>query len=184
MNAIFLALIVGAVVAAAFGGTMQQVTNEGIIGGARVAVLDVALPLIGQMALWLGLLRVLRDAGVMRAIARGLSPIMTRLFPEVPADHPAMGAMIMNIAANMLGLGNAATPFGLKAMVELNRLNARPGVATNAMVLFLAINTSGVAVLPLGVIAIRGGLGSLNAGGIFLPSILATACSTIVAPRW
>jgi spore maturation protein SpmB len=92
-----------------------------------------------------------------------------------------MGAMIMNIAANMLGLGNAATPFGLKAMVELNRLNTRPGAATNAMVLFLAINTSGVAVLPLGVIAIRGGLGSLDAGGIFVPSILATACSTLVA---
>jgi spore maturation protein SpmA len=181
VNAIFLALIVGAVLAAAFGGTMQQVTNEGIIGGAKVAVLDVALPLIGQMALWLGFLRVLRDAGVMRSIARGLAPIMTRLFPDVPAEHPAMGAMIMNIAANMLGLGNAATPFGLKAMVELNRLNTRPGAATNAMVLFLAINTSGVAVLPLGVIAIRGGLGSLDAGGIFVPSILATACSTLVA---
>jgi spore maturation protein SpmA len=180
LNGIFLALVVGAVVAAAFGGTMSQVTNDGVIGGAKAAV-EIAIGLIGQMALWLGFMRVLRDAGVMRSIARGLAPIMTRLFPEIPAEHPAMGAMIMNIAANMLGLGNAATPFGLKAMVELNRLNRHPGVATNAMVLFLAINTSGVAVLPLGVIAIRASLGAENTGGIVLPSILATMCSTLVA---
>jgi spore maturation protein SpmA len=181
LNGIFIALIAGAVIAAVFSGTMGAVTTDGIIGGARTAVMDVAIPLIGQMALWLGFMRVLRDAGVMRSIARGLAPIMTRLFPDVPAEHPAMGAMIMNIAANMLGLGNAATPFGLKAMAELNRLNRHPGVATNAMVLFLAINTSGVAVLPLGVIAIRASLGAENAGGIVLPSILATLCSTLVA---
>ena len=181
LNGIFIALIVGAVLTAAFGGTMDAVTKDGIIGGARTAVMDVALPLIGQMALWLGFMRVLRDAGVMRSIARGLAPIMTRLFPDVPAEHPAMGAMIMNMAANILGLGNAATPFGLKAMAELNRLNQHPGVATNAMVLFLAINTSGVAVLPLGVIAIRASLGAENTGGIVIPSVLATLCSTLVA---
>jgi spore maturation protein SpmA len=181
LNGIFIALIVGAAVTAAFGGTMDAVTKDGIIGGARTAVMNVALPLVGQMALWLGFMRVLRDAGVMRSIARGLAPIMTRLFPDVPAEHPAMGAMIMNMAANILGLGNAATPFGLKAMAELNRLNQHPGVATNAMVLFLAINTSGVAVLPLGVIALRGTLGAEDTGGIVVPSILATLCSTLVA---
>src|SRR5690606_12061665 len=119
--------------------------------------------LIGQMGLWLGFMRVLQDAGLMRSIARAIAPALRKLFPTVPADHPAMGAMIMNIAANMLGLGNAATPFGLKAMVELDRLNDRKGVATNAMVMFLAINTSGVAVLPLGVIAVRATLGSQDA---------------------
>ena len=111
----------------------------------------------------------------MTQIARALSPVMRRLFPDVPAEHPAMGAMILNLSANVLGLGNAATPFGLKAMRELETLNPRPGVATNAMALFLAINTSGVAVLPLGVIAIRASLGSTNAAGIVVPTLLATA---------
>jgi spore maturation protein SpmA len=150
------------------------------IASANSAV-EIAIGLIGAMALWLGLMRVLRDAGFMAALARALSPAMRRLFPEVPADHPAMGAMIMNISDNMLGLGNAATPFGLKAMQELEKLNPRPGVATNSMALFLAINTSGVAVMPLGVIAVRASLGSADPAGIFVPSILATASSTVIA---
>ena len=179
LNGIFIALIVGSVVTAAFSGRMAEV-NEAWIDSARFAV-ETAIGLIGVMALWLGLMRVLRDAGLLRAIAHALAPLMRRLFPDVPPDHPAMGAMIMNMSANMLGLGNAATPFGLKAMQELDRLNPRKGVATNAMALFLAINTSGVAVFPLGVIAIRTALGSENAGGILLPSILATFCSTVVA---
>ncbi len=180
MNWIFLGLIVGSVVAAAFGGTMAGVTSAGL-DAAKKAIVEIIVPLIGQMALWLGFMQVLREAGVMQSIARGLAPVMRWLFPDVPDDHPAMGAMIMNLAANVLGLGNAATPFGLKAMVELNRLNRTPGVATNSMALFLAINTAGVAVLPLGVVAVRASLGSLNAGGIVIPSILATLCSTIVA---
>jgi spore maturation protein SpmB len=117
----------------------------------------------------------------MKAIGRWLAPVMRRLFPDVPTDHPAMSAMIMNIAANMMGLGNAATPFGLKAIRELNRLNRHPGVATNSMVLFLAINTSGVAVLPLGVIAVRAAMGAEKLGSLIPPSLLATACSTLVA---
>ena len=179
LNGIFIALIVGSVVTAAFSGRMAEV-NEAWIDSARFSV-ETAIGLIGVMALWLGLMRVLRDAGLLGAIARALAPLMRRLFPGVPPDHPAMGAMIMNMSANMLGLGNAATPFGLKAMQELDRLNPRKGVATDAMALFLAINTSGVAVFPLGVIAIRAALGSENAGGILLPSILATFCSTVVA---
>jgi spore maturation protein SpmA len=179
LNAIFIGLILGSVAVAAFTGSMPAV-NAALIESAKSAV-TIALGLIGMMALWLGFMRVLRDAGLMHSIARALSPVMRRLFPDVPADHPAMGAMIMNMAANMLGLGNAATPFGLKAMQELDRLNRHKGVATNAMALFLAINTSGVAVMPLGVIAIRASLGSENAAGIFLPSVLATMCSTLVA---
>ncbi len=171
-------LIVSATVTGALAGTMGAV-SQASIDAAKLSV-DLAISLIGQMALWLGIMQILQDAGLMRTIAKGLAPIMRRLFPDVPADHPAMGAMIMNIAANMMGLANAATPFGIKAMIELNKLNRRPGVATNSMALFLTINTSGVAVLPTGVIAVRAAMGADNATGIFLPSILATMCSTIV----
>jgi spore maturation protein SpmA len=177
LNAIFAARVVSAVVTAALTGTMPAV-NQALIDSARLAV-DIALGLIGTMALWLGFMRVLRDAGVMTSVARRLAPVMRRLFPDVPAEHPAMSAMILNMSANMLGLGNAATPFGLKAMQELQKLNPRPEVATDSMALFLAINTSGVAVMPLGVIAVRASLESSNAGGIFIPTILATLCSTI-----
>ena len=164
LNAIFIALVAGAVLVAAFTGTMAA-TNQAALDAAKNAVMVVALGLVGPMALWLGFMRVLREAGFMASVARALAPVMRRLFPDVPAEHPAMGAMILNLSANVLGLGNAATPFGLKAMRELETLNPRPGVATNAMALFLAINTSGVAVLPLGVIAIRASLGSTNRRG-------------------
>ena len=180
LNAIFIALIAGAVLVAAFTGTMPA-TNQAALDAAKSAVMVVAFGLIGPMALWLGFMRVLREAGFMASIARALAPVMRWLFPDVPPEHPAMGAMILNLAANVLGLGNAATPFGLKAMRELETLNPRPGVATNSMALFLAINTSGVAVLPLGVIAIRSSLGSTNPAGIVVPTLLATACSMVVA---
>lgn len=180
LNAIFAGLIAVSVLYAAWAGRMAEVMRASI-DSAISAVVDVLLPLLGLMALWLGLMRVLRDAGAMRAIARGLAPVMRRLFPDVPAEHPAMGAMIMNIAANVLGLGNAATPFGLKAMRELQTLNPHPGMATNSMALFLAINTSGVAVLPFGVINVRATLGSLDPAGILVPTVLATLCSTVVA---
>jgi spore maturation protein SpmA len=179
MNFVWLALIASAVVYAAFAGTMEEVTAASV-DSAKAAV-TLALGLIGVMAFWLGLMRIVREGGFLRTIARKLRPVMTRLFPDVPPDHPAMSAMIMNMAANMLGLGNAATPFGIKAMIELNRLNPVPGVATNAMVLFLAINTSNVALAPLGVIAMRASLGSTNAAGIWLPTLLATLFSTVVA---
>src|SRR5215471_16112295 len=149
MNVIWLFLVVSSVVAAAYGGKMAEVTAASI-ESAKSAV-TLAIGLIGVMAFWLGLMRVVQEGGLLDALARALRPVMTRLFPDVPAEHPAMSAMIMNIATNMLGLGNAATPFGIKAMVELDRLNPVPGVATNAMVLFLAINTSNVSLAPLGV---------------------------------
>lgn len=179
MNWVFLGLIVSSILAAAFTGTMPKVT-EASLASAKSAV-ELAIGLIGQMTLWLGLVGVLREAGLLRSVARALTPVMRRLFPEVPVDHPAMGAMIMNIAANVLGLGNAATPFGLKAMQELDKLNTRKGVATNSMAMFLVINTSGVAVLPLGVIAVRATLGSKDPAGIIVPTLIATMCSTVVA---
>jgi spore maturation protein SpmA len=179
MNAIWVALIVASVVTAAFTGTMPAVSAASI--DAAKSAVTLAIGLIGVMAFWLGLMRVVQAGGLLHTLARLLRPVMARLFPDVPADHPAMSAMIMNIAANMLGLGNAATPFGIKAMIELNRLNPVRGVATDAMVLFLAINTSNVALAPLGVIALRASLGSHNAAGIWLPTLLATSASTACA---
>jgi spore maturation protein A len=158
---------------------LNKVTNEGIIGSAKTAV-TLAIGLIGIMALWLGVMKVAEQAGLITLLAKALRPITTRLFPDVPADHPAMGAMIMNISANMLGLSNAATPFGLKAMEELNTLNKKVGTATNAMCTFLVINTSNVQLIPATVIAIRAASGSTNPTEIIGPVILATAFSTIV----
>ncbi|HXV37256.1 MAG TPA: nucleoside recognition domain-containing protein, partial [Myxococcota bacterium] len=179
LNAIFIALLVGAVVTAAANGRMPAV-NQALFDSASLAI-NTALGLLGTMALWLGFMRVLRDAGVMASIARLLAPVMHWLFPALPRDHPAISAMILNMSANVLGLGNAATPFGLKAMQELQKLNPNKAVATDAMALFLAINTAGLAVIPTGVMAIRQSLDSANPGAIFLPSVLATLCSTITA---
>jgi spore maturation protein SpmA len=179
LNAIFIALLVGAVVTAAFNGTMPAV-NKALFDEARHAV-NIALGLIGTMTLWLGFMRVLRDAGVMANIARAISPVMHWLFPAIPRDHPAISAMILNMSANVLGLGNAATPFGLKAMQELQKINPNKAVATDSMALFLAINTAGIAVIPIGAMAVRESLDSVNPGAIFIPSILATLCSTITA---
>jgi spore maturation protein SpmA len=185
LNGIFVALVAAAVLVAALAGRMPD-ANAAALAAARSAV-DVTLGLVGAMALWLGFMRVLRDAGFLGALARGLTPVLRRLFPDVPEDDPALGAIVMNLAANVLGLGNAATPFGLAAMRELERLNPQPGVATNAMALFLAINTAGLAVLPLGAIAVRASLGSTNAAGIIAPSLCASACATvgaIAAAKW
>jgi spore maturation protein SpmA len=168
----------GAICFAAFTGRMQEVTSASF-DSAKAAV-TIAIGLVGIMALWLGLVRVLEAGGLMFSIARLLKPLMSRLFPEVPATHPAMGAMILNISANMLGLGNAATPFGIKAMVELEKLNPLKGTATNAMCLFLAINTSSVAILPLGVIGVRAAAGASDPAAIWIPTFIATILSTIV----
>ncbi|MBI5605617.1 MAG: nucleoside recognition protein [Deltaproteobacteria bacterium] len=132
------------------------------------------------MSLWLGLMKIAEQAGLIERLARALRGITTRLFPDVPADHPAMGAMIMNISANMLGLGNAATPLGLKAMEELSKLNKQPGTATDAMCTFLVINTSNVQLIPATVIAIRAASGSANPTEILGPVIVATAINTVI----
>ena len=179
MGYIWFAIILLAMIMAAIQGTMGDVTAAAL-DSAKVSV-TLAIKLIGVMALFLGVMKVAQDAGLLRVIARAIRPIMVRLFPDVPPEHPAMGAMIMNMSANMLGLANAATPFGIKAMLELNKLNKHKGTATNAMVLFLAINTSNVTVLPTGVIGIRHAAGSLDSAGILPSTLFATLCSTIVA---
>jgi len=141
----------------------------------------LALGLIGVMALFLGLMKVAEAGGLLVIIARTVRPLMVRLFPDVPPDHPAMGAMILNLSANAMGLGNAATPFGIRAMQELDKLNPVKGTATNAMVLFLAINTSSVTLLPTGVIAIRAAAGSAEPAAIVPTTLFATICSTTTA---
>ena len=178
VNVVFVVFIMGAILFAGVSGRMQE-TADASIAAAKGAV-TLAIGLIGIMALWLGFVRILEAGGMMRQLARLVRPVMVRLFPDVPAEHPAMSAMILNISANMLGLGNAATPFGIKAMVELNRLNPLPGVATNAMCLFLAINTSSVALLPLGVMGVRAAAGSTRPFEMFVPTLVATLASTFV----
>jgi spore maturation protein SpmA/spore maturation protein SpmB len=171
--------MLSSILVAAFTGRFDVMVKQ-LVDQASFAV-EFTLGLIGVMALFLGLMHVAREGGLLAWIARKLGPVLTRLFPDVPADSPAMSAMIMNLSANVLGLGNAATPFGLKAMVELEKLNPRPGVATDAMALFLAINTTSVTLLPTGVIAVRAALGSQAPAAIWVPTLVATLASTLVA---
>ena len=178
MNHVFFGIISLSVLFALLNGTPAEV-GQGALDAAKGSV-DLAIGLVGYIALFLGLMKVVEEAGGLSFMARLIRPVLVRLFPDVPPDHPAMGAMVMNIAANALGLGNAATPFGLKAMKELNDLNTEKGTATNAMVLFLAINTSGLALSPTGIIGVRALKGSVDAAAIFPTTLIATACSTVV----
>jgi spore maturation protein SpmA len=148
---------------------------------AEKGVLGVALKQLGGMTLMLGMMKIVEQGGGLAIMAKVIRPLMVRLFPDVPGSHPAMGAMILNLSANALGLGNAATPFGLKAMTELDKLNPHKGTATNSMALFLAINTSGVTILATGVVVLRKSLGSGDPAGIIGTTLFATSCSTIAA---
>jgi len=179
INIIWLAMVVLATVTASYTGRMDALTKASFESAKDAVVL--AIGLIGPMALWLGVMKVAEVGGLMQIIARWVRPLMVRLFPDVPHDHPAMSAMIMNMAANALGLGNAATPMGIKAMQELSKLAPEKGTATNAMCLFLAINTSSVTILPLGVITVRAAAGATSPASIFIPTLIATCCSTLVA---
>ena len=176
LNAIWLGLVLAAVFLGGFSGRLPAVT-EGAIKGAETAV-TLALGLVGVMALWLGIMRLAEKAGLVQGLATLLRPVMRRLFPEVPPEHPAMGSMLMNIAANMLGLNNAATPLGIRAMKDLERLNPHPGTATNAMCTFLAINTSSVQLIPVTAIAILAAAKSADPTAIIGTAFLATVCST------
>jgi len=156
---------------------MKDVTSA-VLYYAGTAV-TIALGLIGIMALWLGVMKVAEESGLIKIIARSLKPFTKKLFPEIPSDHPAMSSMIMNISANMLGLGNAATPFGLKAMEEMEKINPNKGTASNSMVTFLAINTAGLTLIPATAIAIRAASGSANPAIIIGTSIFGAFCATV-----
>jgi len=176
LNYIWFGMMAISVVSAIFTGRIDAVT-EAAINMSKTAV-EISIGLIGIMALWLGIMKIAEESGLIKIIARGLRPITIRLFPDVPEDHPAIGSIVLNMAANMLGLGNAATPMGLKAMEELQELNPKKDTATNAMVMFLAINTSSVQlIVPATVVALMG----VAASQIFITTILATLCSTITA---
>lgn len=154
--------------------------SKSMVDSAGGAV-ELAIGLVGVMTLFLGLMKVAEAGGMLKILARLIRPLMVRLFPDIPPDHPAMGAMILNLSANAMGLGNAATPFGIRAMQELDTLNPRPGTATNAMALFLAINTSSVTLLPTGVIALRAAAESKAPAAILPTTLIATIGSTAIA---
>ena len=152
---------------------------DGTFSSAKMAVMDIALPLAGVMTLWLGIMNVGEKVGAINLFARIIAPFFSRIFPEVPRDHPANGHMVMNFSANILGLDNAATPFGLKAMESLQTLNPRKDEASDAQIMFLVIQTSGLTVIPLAIMAQRAILGAANPADIFIPTLIATFCSTL-----
>ena len=176
LNYIWFGMMFIAVIVGILTDNIDAVT-QAAIDMAKTAV-EIAIGLIGIMALWLGTMKIAEESGLIRIIARAIRPITIRLFPDVPEDHPAIGSIILNMAANLLGLGNAATPLGLKAMEELQDLNPEKETATNAMCTFLAINTSSIQlILPATVVALMGAA----ANQIFITTILATGLSTIAA---
>jgi spore maturation protein A len=179
MNAVFVLLFVIGLVAAALKGDVKAV-GQGALDGAGAAV-TLAIGLIGVMSLWLGLLKIAEKAGLVEKLSRVARPIFRPLFRDIPDGHPAISAMLLNIAANMLGLGNAATPFGIKAMEELEKLNPNPGTATNSQALFVAINTASLQLVPTTVIALRASAHSHDPAEILLPTLAATFCSLVVA---
>ncbi len=154
---------------------------EGIFDSSKSAVMDIGLPLTGVMVFFMGLMNIGEKAGAINFLSRLLSPFMKRLFPEVPEKHPAMGQMVMNFSANMLGLDNAATPFGLKAMGSLQELNPSKDTASNSQIMFLVLHTSGLTLIPLSIIAYRAGSGSTNPTSVFVPLMIATTIATIAS---
>ena len=148
---------------------------------SQFAVMDIALPLVGVMTLWLGLMNIGEKAGCVKFLSKIIGPFFTQLFPEVPKNHPVHGQLLMNFSANMLGLDNAATPLGLKAMNSLQELNPNKDTASNAQIMFLALNTSGLTLIPIAIMAQRSILGAANPTDIFIPLLIATYCSTLIA---
>lgn len=154
---------------------------ESMLKTAKVAVLDVGIPLAGAMIFFLGLMKIAERAGAINFLARKLNPFLKRLFPELPDKHPAMGEMVMNFSANMLGLDNAATPFGLKAMKSLEEINPNKGTASNAQIMFLVMHTSGLTLIPLSIIGYRVAANSAEPSSIFIPCVLATLSATLAS---
>lgn len=179
MSVIWVLLLVASVVVAAATGRMAAL--PGAIAESAGRAVSLSIGLVGILALWLGLMKVAEEAGLVRALGKLARPVLRRLFPSVPADSPAMGAMTMNIAANMLGLGNAATPFGIKAMEELERVNPDPGTATDAQALFCALNTASIQLIPASVIALRAAAGARQPADILGATLLASTCATVAA---
>jgi spore maturation protein SpmA len=187
LNIIWMAFFVIAFVIALFkllilGDTsVFKLLADGIFDSAKSSVIDVAFPLAGTMVFFLGLMNIAEKAGAIQKLAKWMNPFLSRLFPGVPANHPAMGHMVMNFSANMLGLDNAATPFGLKAMESLQTLNPEKDKATNAQIMFLVLHTSGLTIIPLTIISYRLAANSQDAASIFIPCVLATIGTTLAS---
>jgi spore maturation protein A len=179
MNIVWLLLIGAAVVTAAVRGNMAAVSSATFSSAATA--IELAIGLVGGMTLFLGLMRVAEDAGLVQMLARALRPVFRYLFPEVPRDHPALGAIAMNFGANMLGLGDAATPFGLKAMEDLQTLNPDKDSATDAMCMFVTLHSSSLQLIPVMIISLRAAAGSKNPSEIIAATIFATVASMAVA---
>jgi spore maturation protein SpmA len=158
-----------------------QRKSDGIIQTAKNAVIDIIIPLIGIMALFMGFLSIAERAGGVRVLSRIIGPFFSRLFPEIPKGHPSIGHMMMNFSANLLNLDNAATPFGLRAMESLQEINPNKAVASNAQIMFLALHASGLTLIPVTIIAYRSGLGAANPTDIFIPCMIATFAATVAA---
>ncbi len=187
LNIIWMAFFVIAFVIALFkliilGDTsVFKLLADGIFDSAKSSVIDVAFPLAGTMVFFLGLMNIAERAGAIQKLAKWMNPFLSRLFPGVPPNHPAMGHMVMNFSANMLGLDNAATPFGLKAMESLQSLNPEKDKATNAQIMFLVLHTSGLTIIPLTIISYRLAANSQDAASIFIPCVLATIGTTLAS---
>lgn len=179
VNIIWVMLTAIGLVFSMINGTINEV-NEAIFNGAKEAV-TLCIGLISILVFWLGMMKIAEDAGLLNKLASLFRPIVKKLFPEVPGDHPAMGYMLSNMMANMFGLGNAATPLGIKAMEELKRLNGGKNEASRSMITFLAINTSSLTLIPTTVIAIRMNYNSASPTDIVGPTLVATFCSTLAA---
>ena len=179
LNYIWFGLMIIALIVGFINGSLTEVTNTAVEYAAKSV--DIAIGLIGIMALWLGIMKIAEEGGLIRMLARVIRPVARFLFPEIPDDHPAIGSMLMNITANWLGLGNAATPLGLKAMSELQELNPSEDTATNSQITFLAINTASITFIPMTIIAIRTKIGSMNPFEIISTSIFASSCACIAA---
>ena len=177
LNYIWFGLMAAALVVAAVNGTAEAVT-KGAVEAASTAV-QIAIGLVGIMTLWLGMMRVAEAAGLVSLVGRALRPLLRWLFPDVPATHPAAGAIVLALAANMLGLNNAATPLGIKAMEELQTLNPDKDTASNAMVTLMAVTTAGVQLIPASMIGVLAAAGSTNPTAIIAPTILATSVGTV-----
>jgi spore maturation protein SpmA len=180
--AFFLIAFIVALIKLIFFGDVEafKLLVDGIFSSSKSSVMDIALPLVGAMAFWLGILNIGEKAGAINFLSRIVGPFFSRLFPEVPKKHPAVGQMLMNFSANLLGLDNAATPLGLKAMGSLQELNPDKETASNAQIMFLVLHTSGLQLLPVTIIAQRAILGAANPTDVFIPCIIATYVATVV----
>ena len=179
LNYIWFGLMAIALMVAAINGTADAVTKAAV--DSATSAVQIAIGLVGIMTLWLGIMRIAEAAGLVSLVGRALRPLIGWLFPEVPAGHPAGGAIVLALAANVLGLNNAATPLGIKAMEELQALNPDKDVATNAMVTFMAVTTSGVQLIPATMIGVLAAAGSTSPTAIIAPTIAATFIGTVAA---